>query len=247
MGLNKVEPGSNMYDWITHTHNHLAGACPHACNYCSTKDLARRFSVMRERYSGPVRLIEKELAVNYGSGKTIFLENCGDLFAEGIPGFWIIDILEHVNKYPTNTYVFQTKNPFRLWMYFYLFPPNFLIGTTAESNFAEPSRSQAPPAHERLRAMKLLSSHLHCPTERKFVTIEPVLWFSVQDFLPMLLDANVGAYHIGADSKKHGLPEPTGMEIAALVEGLREAGKKVVLKSNLKRLYWEGGQCQTTQ
>ena len=31
------------------------------------------------KYKGPLRLIEKELAVNYGTGKTIFIEHCNDL------------------------------------------------------------------------------------------------------------------------------------------------------------------------
>lgn len=253
MPLNKVKPGSNMYQgWITHTHNHLAGACPHSCTYCSTQDMARRFPVMAERYIGPSRLIEKELLVDYGkrwrpdkdspwrTEKTIFVENCGDLFAEGINASWIISILQHCREYPENTYVFQTKNPRRienpemLFKFIQIFPPRFMIGTTAETNWFDSNISYiAPHINQRLDALAALG----IPSKNKFITIEPIMEFSIKYFLPMLLKANVPTIYIGADSKGHGLPEPTGPEIGELIKGLRDAGKKVILKSNLKRLY----------
>lgn len=240
MPLNKVKPGSNMYQgWITHTHNHLGGACPHACSYCSTQDMARRFPVMKARYSGPPSLIDKELDVDYGTGKTIFVENCSDLFAEGIPMFGIANILRHCLLYPQNQYVFQTKNPGRVNDFLKLFPPRFMIGTTAETNrgyregFAQ--WSQAPPVYDRLSALR----DIFIPAKNKFITVEPIIQFKLYFFLEFLLMPNVGAIYIGADSKSHGLPEPTGPEIGALIKGLRGAGKTVILKSNLKRLYKE--------
>ena len=32
MGLKKTK--GNMYPWVTHTHSHLGGECPHRCVYC---------------------------------------------------------------------------------------------------------------------------------------------------------------------------------------------------------------------
>ena len=233
MPLNKVGPGNMYQDFVTHTHSHLAGECPHRCEYCYVQSMARRFPALHDRYTGPVRLVEKELSVNYGTKKTIFMENCSDLFAEGIPYTFILLILAHANRFPENIYAFQTKNPGRIGEFLNLFPPRFLIGTTAESDFADPSKSQAPPVYERLNAMYLMD----CPPERRFITIEPILQFQPKLFLALLLATNVPTFYIGADSKKHGLPEPTWEEIGALVRALREAGKTVVLKSNLKRLY----------
>ena len=235
MPLNKVKPGSNMYSWVTHTHNHLAGACPHRCTYCSTQDMARRFPAIDDRYSGPPRLVEKELLVNYGTGKTIFAENCSDLFAEEIPSELIYDILHHCSCFATNTYVFQTKNPGRINEpdEDFRFPRYFLIGTTAEGNFDEPDQTQAPHVFERLKGLR----RLNCPPDRKFITIEPIQRFFLDDFLPMLISARAQTIYIGADSKKHGLPEPTGQEIKALIDALRSAGMTVEMKSNLKRLY----------
>jgi DNA repair photolyase len=236
MPLNKVKTGSNMYQgWIDFTHNHLAGACPHACTYCSTQDLARRFPNLHARYSGPPRLVGKELAVNYGTGKTIFMENCSDLFAGGIDQLVISEILFHCHKYPGNTYVFQTKNPRRAGEFLNQFPPRYFIGTTAETNHSHNywTYGMAPLPKQRLRELAALA----IPGENKFVTIEPIFKFDLGYFVKMLLWPNPGVIYIGADSKKHGLPEPTGEEIGALIKALRESGQKVVLKSNLKRLY----------
>ena len=234
MPLNKVNAGSNMYDWVTHTHNHLAGACPHRCTYCSTQDMARRFPVMRDRYSGPPRLIEESFKVNYGTGKTIFIENCSDMFAEGIPDEFIWDVLKHCRRYPLNTYVFQTKNPSRVKDFLGWFPlmGKYIIGTTIETN-RDYEVSQAPPVKD--RGWNIYS--MDVAPERKFVTVEPLLKFDLKEFKDVLICAGAPTFYIGADSKNHGLPEPTGGEIWALICALRGAGKKVVLKSNLKRLY----------
>ena len=223
-----------MYDWVDFTHNHLAGQCPHLCQYCSTQDLARRFPAMAERYSGPPRLIKKELVVNYGTGKTIFIENCSDLFAEGIAGNWICDILEHCRDYSDNTYVFQTKNPGAINNFSKIFfPPRLMIGTTAESNRPYLGMSKAPPPSERLRTFM----DIGIKQKYKFITIEPILRFDLVDFCQLLTWADAGTIYIGADSKNHGLPEPTSGEIGDLIKALQDAGKTVVLKSNLKRLY----------
>jgi len=108
-----------MYDWVDFTHNHLAGKCPHRCKYCSTQDLALRFPVMHDRYTGPPRIIEKELSVNYGTGKTIFVENCSDLFADGIPEYMIISVLNHLLEFPRQLkkWGVQDHSPFE-WLAF---------------------------------------------------------------------------------------------------------------------------------
>ena len=233
MPLNKVKPGSNMYSWVTHTHNHLAGECPHRCSYCYVQDISRRFPALHDRYSGPPRLVEKELLVNYGTGKTIFVENCGDLFAEGIDEDWIGDILYHCRHSPDNTYVFQTKNPGVVSEFLSLFPPKYLVGTTAETN-------RNTVAFNRAQSPWLRMNSLHefrIDPGRKFLTIEPIMKFDLDEFVTGILWADVGKIFIGADSKNHGLPEPTGPEIQELIKALLAAGKTVILKSNLCRLY----------
>ena len=240
MPINKAK--GNMYNFVSHTHNHLAGACPHQCTYCAIQDMARRFPVLRERYSGPIRVVEKEFNVKYDEKilrrdggtypGTIFMENCSDLFAEGVSPYQIHSILSHCRDWPENTYVFQTKNPGRVGPILAFFPPKFMIGTTAECNRYSPMLSYAPTPPERLEAMRAIE----ILRERKFVTVEPIVEFDHDIFLDMLLASGAGTVNIGADSKKHGLPEPTGREIDLLVGDLRQAGITVRLKPNLKRL-----------
>ena len=53
MSLNKSK--GNMYPWLTHTWNPLAGECPHKCTYCSTHNLKKRYEAIRNKYSGEPR------------------------------------------------------------------------------------------------------------------------------------------------------------------------------------------------
>lgn len=97
-----------MYPWVTHTHTHLGGECPHRCSYCYVNS----FPFGRpEKYKGPLRLIEKEFSMKYGGGKTIFIEHCNDLFAEDVSRDFILAVIFHCKNWPSNAYVFQTKNP----------------------------------------------------------------------------------------------------------------------------------------
>ena len=69
-----------------------------------------------------------------------------------------------------------------------------------------------------------------------FITIEPILDFSVAEFADMIKYANPTFVNIGADSKNHGLPEPTFDKIMQLYEKLISAGIEVRKKVNLERL-----------
>jgi protein gp37 len=86
-----------MYPWVTHTHCHLGGECPQRCSYCYVNS----FPFGRpEKYKGQLRLIEKEFDVQYGIGKTIFVENCNDLFATNVPQEFINKIIKFVTIEP---------------------------------------------------------------------------------------------------------------------------------------------------
>ncbi len=166
--MSLVKSKGNMYPWVTHQHSHLGGECPHKCSYCYVNS----FPFGRpEKYKGPLRLIEKEFSVNYGKGKTIFIEHCNDLFSAEVPIPMIIRVLEHCKTFPKNTYVFQTKNPDRFgWL---VYPESSIFGTTIETNRIIPGISGAPIPEKRMRAMEKRKG-------RKFVTIEPVLDFDVE-------------------------------------------------------------------
>ncbi len=240
MALTKAK--GNMYPWVTHTHTCMGGECPHKCVYCYVDGFRGR----AEKYQGPLRLIENELKVHYGSGKTIFIEHCNDLFAGAVPNEFIIRILLHCQEYPQNTYVFQTKNPARYREFIPYFPRESIFGTTIETNrtqTTEPSIchiSNAPTPWARYMELKtLLAVLLRCEFihSRTFVTIEPVLDFDVDELARWIVELCPTFFNLGADSKHHNLPEPSQAKIGELVSALKEAGIEVRLKENLKRLF----------
>jgi len=219
-----------MYDWITHTSTHLGGKCPHECEYCSIQDLQRRFPEQLP-YSGAIRLKEKEFAVNYGGGKIIFVENCNDLFASGVPDEWITRILAHCAEFDENMYVFQTKNPLRILDREFAFPVEAMIGCTIETN-RENNRGNAPSRLGRMGAMTTIGRG----GWHTFITIEPIIDFDVECLSNWILRANPRFVNIGADSKGHGLPEPPIEKVLELIELISAGGIEIREKHNLERL-----------
>lgn len=213
--------------WITDTHTHLGGECPHKCVYCYVDSFRHRVP----KYQGELRMIEKELLVNYGKGKTIFIEHCNDLFASNVCGDYIDKILAHCRKYPNNNYVFQTKNPARYKASYtrLLFPQNSLYGVTIETNRYYADMGTAPKPYERYVYMKLLEG-------KKFVTIEPILDFNLCTLAEWMRQIQPDFINIGADSKGHKLPEPSMEKIQALIDKLTEYGIEVKEKPGLERL-----------
>jgi DNA repair photolyase len=218
----------NMYDWVTHVHTHLGGECSHKCKYCYVKK--SRFGVP-PRYQGKPRLIEKELTVNYGTGKTIFIEHKNDLFADGIEQEWIDKILRHCSQYPDNRYIFQTKNPRRAWNYHGLFPEKMMFGTTIESDLDYPEISNARKPYSRYEGIKQMKELGYYT----FITVEPIMKFTPV-LAQMIIYANPNFVNIGADSKKSGLPEPSEEEILEFINILNKNHIKILRKTNLERL-----------
>ncbi|KKM75536.1 hypothetical protein LCGC14_1389300 [marine sediment metagenome] len=215
----------NMYDWVTHMHSHLGGECPHKCSYCYVQ--RNRFGVS-PRFQGNIRLLEHELKVDYGKGKTIFIEHMNDMFAQGISQEWIVKIFHHCKIYPNNNYVFQTKNPDRASNYMNLFPKSFMIGTTIESNRPYPKLSDAPAPENRLRGI--------CMFKKTFITIEPILDFDVDVLVNWLTNIKPDFVNIGADSKQCNLPEPSKEKIWALIAALQYRKITIKKKVNLGRM-----------
>ncbi|KKN70020.1 hypothetical protein LCGC14_0434670 [marine sediment metagenome] len=217
----------NMYDWVTHMHSHLGGECPHKCSYCYVQ--RNRFGV-NLRYQGPHRFLSHELKVDYGYGKTIFIEHMNDMFAQGIPGIVIQRILEHCTLYPGNKYIFQTKNPIRAYRHTHEFPKNYMLGTTIESNRYYSGLSQAPDPVQRYEAM------LKFPDVDKFITIEPILDFDVDELVKWIVNIKPSFVNIGADSKNCKLPEPSSAKVWALITALQYRKITIKKKVNLGRM-----------
>ncbi|MEI6178309.1 MAG: DUF5131 family protein [Verrucomicrobiota bacterium] len=235
MPLNKS--AGNMYPWVTHTHNHMGGVCPHHCSYCYVDN--PRFG-RPPRYTGPIRLIEEEFRVRYGEGKTIFVENMGDMFAADIPGCFIDRILAHCIQFPGNSYVYQTKNPARTNLYLsnrgnFSIPHGSFFGTTLESNRHYPEfMRDAPHPIERAAAMMRLAALRH--DLQIFITVEPVMDFDPDVLGSWLAMIRPSFVNIGADSKSKTLPEPNSWKIHRLIEILAEHSIEVRQKHNLTRI-----------
>jgi len=222
------EATGNMYPWVTHMHAELGGECEHKCKYCYVEN--PRWG-RAPRYCGEVRLIEAETKTKLGSGNVIFKEHMNDLFAEHVPDNLIVSVLMHCNQYPTNTYVFQSKNPGRMIKFAPRMPRYKIVGTTIETNrHISPDISVAPQPIDRVEGIMLFD------LTDKFVTIEPVMDFDV-DILASWIDKIRPKFlNLGADSKNHNLPEPTVEKIMALVYKLKEYGIELREKHNLARL-----------
>jgi DNA repair photolyase len=214
-----------MYPWVTHTHCHLGGECPHKCSYCYVSS----FPFKPEKYQGSLRLIDKEFSVKYGTGKTIFIENCNDLFAEDVPGKFIVSVIGHCNQWPDNTYVFQTKNPRRYIKFLSRLPEKSILGCTIETNRGTLPFSTAPFTSSRAMAMEMLDA-------RKFITVEPIMDFDPDILIPWIIEARPEFVNIGADSKGHNLPEPPEWKIIKLIHDLKTAGIEIREKHNLNRM-----------
>jgi DNA repair photolyase len=217
---------NNMYTWTNRTRNFIGGECPHKCIYCYVR--AFRFPSLKEKYSGKPFLIEEELSKGEGKGRTIFVQSCGDLFAEAIPSAWIKSVLAHCKEY-ANTYLFQSKNPKRFFDFISMFPEDSILGTTLESDIWYPPVSKAPKTLERVSAMSEIKGF------RKMVSIEPILDFDLDRFVKILETIRPTFISIGADSKHNDLPEPDTEKVRSLIQRLRRF-TGIRPKGNLKRL-----------
>lgn len=221
----------NMYEFVTHTWNPLAGECPHRCSYCSTNKLSSRYPVIKAKYSGEPRLDDRQMADNLGKDNFIFVCAQNDLFACGVPAEIIISILDKCCRYD-NRYLFQTKNPDRILGFIDRLPPGkSVICTTIESDIDyEVYSSIDAYSNQRLRACAMSEIEL-----LKYVTIEPIMDFDLDEMTKLIYKCDPVQVNIGADSGGNNLTEPPKQKILELISELSKF-TKVVLKPNLSRL-----------
>ena len=213
-----------MYSFVNKLWTPVGGTCPIQCGYCSTKAAMKRFAAVRAKYSGEPRLVGPW--PRFKKGDTVFVCHMTDLFA--MPSWIIVDVLTHCSLWPEAEYVFQTKVPWNVAPYLLTMPPRRVIGTTIESD-------NETGWELRGNATRRLGN----AGERTFVTVEPITEFT-EDFADILVSIGSSFVNIGADSKGHSLPEPTGAEVLGLIADLRAAGIEVRVKPNLARITGKG-------
>lgn len=225
MGLNKRN--GNMYEFVSHTWNPLAGKCPVGCVYCSTNKL-KKYPAVKCKYSGDIRLEEKEFKTNLGKNNFIFVCAQNDLFAEGVSTSIIDQTLEYCSTFDSQ-YLFQSKNPKRFAEF--ELPTNSVICTTIETNRWYPEKmNNAPHPEERAKAMEIASKRYPA-----YVTIEPIMDFDLDELVGLIRKCNPVQVNIGADSGGNNLPEPCKEKIIALINELKKF-TVIDKKRNLGRL-----------
>jgi DNA repair photolyase len=241
----------NMYPWVSHTHNHLRGECPHGCRYCYVQTMARRFR-SGHYYAEPLRLAEKELRCSYDTPAirryaqergferpAVFVEHCNDLFANGVPSEWIYRVLEHCQKHEDEVeFVFQSKNPSRMIHFCYWLPERCMVGITVETDSRDLEvvgdlYSKNTPPNTPLQRLTAICD-IHRPL---FVTVKPVLRMeNPVRFAQEIASCRPEFVNIGADSKGHGLPEPSSDQLCAFIKELHCLNVPIRQKTNLERL-----------
>ncbi len=211
----------NMYDFVSHMWGPIKGKCLHDCSYC----------YMKKYPLGKAHLDEKYLKDNLGENNFIFVGHTIDLFAENIPTEWIKRVLDHCNKYPTNKYLFQSKNTARFLDFANDYPPTCVFGTTIETNREDYVISKAPSYYDRVLNLSIMGSNGY----ETIVTIEPIFDFDLEELVDLIVVADATWINIGADSKGHDLPEPSKDQIIELINELKSR-TDVKLKDNLKRI-----------
>lgn len=207
----------NMYEFVTYTWNTVKGTCYHNCSYCYMKRWGKQ---------QPARYDEKEIKTNLGFRNFIFVGSSIDLFSNDIPKEWIQKTLDHCMKFD-NHYLFQTKNPSRLSEF--ELPTNSVVCTTIETNRVyREIMGNSPLPTDRSIGM----SKINLP---KYVTIEPILDFDLNELLELISECNPIQVNIGADSGNNNLPEPSKEKVLKLIDELSKF-TKVEQKKNLKRI-----------
>jgi len=211
-----IKSKGNMYDWVDYTWNPIKGKCEHDCSYCYMKRFGKQ---------NPIHLDKKELKKDLGKNNKIFVGSSIDLFANDIPDGWIRKVFNYISNFD-NTYYFQSKNVQRMWKWSC---EPYIFGTTIETNRTyEKIMQNSPPVETR-------GFHLGLIPTKKFITIEPIMDFDMNEFIHLIEYAQPNFVNVGADSGNNKLPEPSKEKILNLINELSKF-TKVNIKSNLLRL-----------
>jgi len=219
MPLNDAK--GNMYSFVNKTWNTVKGKCPHDCAYCYMK----RFGKQRDTYFD-----RKELKTDLGKNNFIFVGSSCDMWADAIDPAWIKHTLDHCDKF-VNKYLFQSKNPKRIYYYSHMLPFNSVIGTTLETNRQYPQMGNAPNIGERSTYIRELANQ----KIDTMVTIEPIFDFDLEPFVNAIKYCHPQWVNIGADSGAHKLTEPPAEKVMELITELRKF-TEVKPKKNLARI-----------
>jgi len=237
--INKIisNPRSDrMFPIVSVTWNPVSG-CPHNCKYCWARRLAETKLRHTPRYRRGFipRMNFKALRRRFKRDEIVFVSDMGDLFADGIPEEWIFRVLRYIERRPEAYFLFLTKNPSRYHEFLEHFPENAILGATIETNkddlYAKHRISKAPLPSKRYMAMKELEWDL------KFVSIEPILEFDLDEMVKWVEDIDPVLVFVGYDNWNNKLPEPSYRDTLKLIDKLEYV--TIVIRKTIRRAWWE--------
>jgi hypothetical protein len=159
--------------------------------------------------------------------KTIFACEDGDIsFAKPEYVAKVLEVMRNDTK--NRNWLMQTKNPACFKQYLSQLPENTYLITTFETNRnTTKTISKAPSTSKRYADFKALQ------WDNKFVTVEPIMDFDLNEFAEMILSTEPKCVFIGYNSKpdKVKLPEPSKEKTLALISLIESKGVKVLTKN----------------
>lgn len=207
--------------------------CGFECIYCNARKAALTRFKHIARYSDGFapKLVEEELRRRFKSGQFVFICYMGDLAFATREQF--LTILARIRQFPETYFLIQTKNPKHFFDWRedsgMVLPPNVYLGTTIESN-RDYGLTKAPPPVERFR---YLAGYPH---NFKFLSIEPVMDFDLDELTNWAALARPNIIEVGADNYFNHLVEPSSTKLRQLLSRLKKTCPIVIEKEGLERL-----------
>lgn len=226
---------SRMFDFITRTHNPIAGGhvkqpdgslrgC-FECGYCWARGLIKTRGI--SKYLGRYRIHEKAILRRFKTEDFIFAADMVDIGHPRMPVTVLHDFWSWVKMQPCPVLTL-TKNPAVYRESRKSIPENAVLGATVETDLDVTSYvSKAPSPIIRLKDMLAIKQLI---PNRRFISVEPIMQLSPY-FANAIIAIDPWAVAVGYDNYDNHLPEPRLEETEALIGDLEKVGIKVYRKT----------------
>lgn len=220
-----------MFPFINKTWNPFTGPCVFNCSYCWAKDYAKRFNWGKKYLKDAYGIDEKQINRKFKPADFVFVQDMSDVSTAHYES--VIRVMDRIKTFEKTNFLFLTKDPscYLEWIKNdATFPPrNTVLGATIETTDATliEKYSRAPHPYERLKAL----NEINDKGFTTFVSIEPIMDFRREVFLPSLEIIRPWAVAVGYDNYDNGLIEPSLEKTMNLIESLEKRRINVYKKT----------------